>query len=493
MRKIKTKLALLLAILLLLLPLTAYAAMVGTSTGSGGSSGGGGGGSYSDSGSASSAMHDDYSSGADMSGSYYSYPGGGCSWGDPFGDSGSGGGGGGGSTPSCYDYSVDVSAPDFEVSQIGPSVMRKDYRALAYVNVKNIGNLQAKANVAVKINGEVVNMTTIDLPANGNHTLSFGYYTPRATGELTFEVEVNPQHPTNPAPRTTTRNSCYGGGYELEYGSKGDLSPAEYDYTNNTFSGKIAVSKYPDIPTTPGNFPEPTRPNAFLDDIPDPVIDPVIDWPNPPVTPVTPSDPSGPVTPGTPTTPTTPVSPGGSPISPVPVGNNDPETEWIDSDPTGADVTYHAKEEMTVEVHDKGRAITALKSGYGFELKVTVKVTTDYPTEEKVHAPKKVILYIPDGGDYKDAVELVRTDSGGEYVPAATGSLTTTWKLPANAKSGTNAEKWYIPEWWPDSEDYKFVVECKGAYTPGGEATSAKVCTIAVDSNMYTDDYTPGG
>ena len=73
--------------------------------------------------------------------------------------------------------------------------------------------------------------------------------------------------------------------------------------------------------------------------------------------------------------------------------------------------------------------------------------------------------------------------NGGAY------ARTTTWQLPVNTASGTQANKWYVPTWWSDKTDYNFLVAAKGVYTPGGELTAAAVQTIKIDSNMYTDDY----
>ena len=128
-------------------------------------------------------------------------------------------------------------------------------------------------------------------------------------------------------------------------------------------------------------------------------------------------------------------------------------------------------------------APTSLKSGYGFTCAVTIKVTTDYPTTDKVEAPKKVIMYIPEWS-YAKAVELVRTDGGGAY------ARTTTWELPVNSKSPIGAKKWYIPDWWPDNSNYIVLVSMRGVYTPGGELTASFKQPIAVNGNMYTDDYT---
>ena len=144
---------------------------------------------------------------------------------------------------------------------------------------------------------------------------------------------------------------------------------------------------------------------------------------------------------------------------------------------------YSAKLDMSVKVMDRTKACTNLKSGYGFSLEVTCTVTTDYPVTDKVEAPKKVLCYVPDWGDYNYAVSLERTDNGGAY------ARTTTWQLPVNTASGTQANKWYVPTWWSDKTDYNFLVAAKGVYTPGGELTAAAVQTIKIDSNMYTDDY----
>lgn len=124
-----------------------------------------------------------------------------------------------------------------------------------------------------------------------------------------------------------------------------------------------------------------------------------------------------------------------------------------------------------------------LKSGYGFELKVRVNKGTTYVKPAYVYKPQKVYVYVPEW-QYEKAVELKKVgDTATETI----------WEFPVNTVSQTEAKKWYVPEWWPDRSEYVVKVEVVGSYTPGDTLNASKVCTINIDSNMYTDDYTPGG
>ena len=417
------------------------------------------------SGGSSGSAYGGYTAGS--GGDYYGSAGGTTveihSHGDGGGGSGDGGGGGGG--PVCTNYTETIYAPDYKIAEVFPLVTKKDQRALVSVNIENIGTKEGNAKVSMKIGSQIITMTDVFLPANGNHALSFGYYTPTASGEPEISITVNPDHPEAVAPRTTTCNTC--GGCDYTY-----VEGAEYDYANNTWTGKMKITKLPPTNNPDEPAPVPDNPGTFIGDLPPIVIDPEIGTGT--GEPTNPSEPDGGTGLGDPY-----IGPDGLPQT---LGNDHTETEWIDSTPTGSDKTYRAKLSMSVKVLDGKKTCTKLKSGYGFSVEVTCTVTTDYPNAEKIEAPKKVLLYVPDWGDYSKAIELKRIDTDGEYAKI------TKWELPKNSSSGLNAKKWYVPEWWPDNTDYNFLVLSKGTYTPGGELTAA-VQTIKIDSNMYTDDY----
>lgn len=368
------------------------------------------------------------------------------------GDSyGGGGGSWGGGGPVCTDYTETIDAPDFEISKVVPLVIKQSQKALIAVNIHNIGRLEGTTDVTVSIGTEKVTMSNVRVPA-GNHALSFGYYTAKMAVNQPITVTVNPSHPAQAAPYTTTCNTCGGCGYTYQQG-------AEYSYSNNSWTGTLTINKNPDIANPKDPAPRPNNPRTFIESLPKLTVSP---------------------TGGTGASRDTYTGVDGKTTT---IGNNRTNTTWVDSTPTGADKLYSAKLDMTVKVLDRTKDCTVLKSGYGFALEVTCKVTTDYPVTEKVEAPKKVLCYIPDFGKYEYAIPLERTDGGNAY------ARTTTWELPENKASQTAAKKWYVPTWWADGTNYNFLVAAKGVYTPGGELTAASVHTIKIDSNMYTDDY----
>lgn len=362
---------------------------------------------------------------------------------------------------TCYDYEEPVYAPDFSVCEVVPLLCKKDQRVLVAVNVVNNGSLDANTDVSVTIGTEKITMTNITMPAGGCHTLSFGHYTPKTLGKQKISVMVNPSHPGAEAPHTITCNTCLPCDPSISW--NGPLAPQEYGYGDNAWSGSINITQLPVVPNPKNPAPEPKDLDEFISEMPQIEIS---------------------ATGGTGSSSDVYTDINGRQYT---VGNNRTTTDWIDSKPTGADKTYHASVAMDVKVMDRGAVCTALKSGYGFSVDVAVDVATDYPIADKVEAPKKVLCYIPDWGGYDFAIALKRTDNGGAY------ARHTTWTLPVNAESGAGLAKWYVPVWWPDKTDYKILIAAKGVYTPGGEITCATDHTIRIDSNMYTDDYTPGG
>ncbi|MDO5111370.1 MAG: hypothetical protein Q4E65_03595 [Clostridia bacterium] len=382
-------------------------------------------------------------------------------------------------TPPCEDYTATIPAPDFAIEDVVPLVVYKDQRILIGVNIVNHGLLRHKTSVTVTVGAETLTMNNIDVPANGNHALSFGYFTPRTTGTPAVKVVVNPNHPASEAPRSITCNTCRT--CDTSISNNGAYSPQEYSYADNTWTGTMTINKLPDIINPANPAPQPANPQNFVRGLPRIKIYPIA--------PSTGADPNSSYTP-----------PNGDPTT---IGNNRTIAEWIDSTPTingqtgGTDIPgtdmdklYNAKIDLDFAVYDdvSGREVptTALKSGYGFKIRAKVKITTDYPIAEKVEAPKKVVVYVPEYryDEQGVAVELERTDGGSAY------ARETVWEFPENSSSGTGAKKWYVPVWWPDGSEYTFLVAAKGAITPGGEITAAKAYTIAIDDNMYTDDYT---
>ena len=133
--------------------------------------------------------------------------------------------GGGGDEPECYDYTEEIYAPDYTITQVVPLVIKQHQQALIAVNILNKGRLTGTTDVVVTIGTQKVTMSNVTIPA-GNHALSFGYFTSKTTGTPKVSVTVNPSHPSQEAPYTTTCNTCGGCGYTYQEG-------AEYSYSDN--------------------------------------------------------------------------------------------------------------------------------------------------------------------------------------------------------------------------------------------------------------------
>jgi hypothetical protein len=121
-----------------------------------------------------------------------------------------------------------------------------------------------------------------------------------------------------------------------------------------------------------------------------------------------------------------------------------------------------------------------LKSGYGYSIKVSASVNTNYDQAELITLPQTAEVYLPEYR-YETAIPLIR--EGGQYV------------FRENPASPFRYKKQYIPVWFPDNKDYIVQLLVTDVHTPGGTLskwiTGGELKIYVVDS-MYDDDVTTG-
>lgn len=156
------------------------------------------------------------------------------------------------------------------------------------------------------------------------------------------------------------------------------------------------------------------------------------------------------------------------PLVPLPNGDNNNHVTWDDGGSS-----YWAHLDISAIV-----APTSMKSGYGFEAKVTTVMTTNYSKPSELVPPQSVYMFVPEW-QYSKVVELM---------PDGVAAYTTVWRLPMNPYSVIGAKKWYVPVWFPDQMNYSVNFTAYNAYTPGGELTATTKAHIVINGNMYQDD-----
>jgi len=144
---------------------------------------------------------------------------------------------------------------------------------------------------------------------------------------------------------------------------------------------------------------------------------------------------------------------------------------------------YYAelKVSATLEYATKDKGY--LKSGYGYSIKVTASVSTNYDQPGVITAPQTAEVFLPEYR-YETAIPLVR--QGGQYV------------FRENPASPFRYRNQYVPLWFPDSRDYIIQLLVTDVHTPGGTLSrwitgAGGQLAIPIMDSMYSDDVTGGG
>ncbi|HCA30102.1 MAG TPA: hypothetical protein DEP23_11305 [Ruminococcaceae bacterium] len=131
---------------------------------------------------------------------------------------------------------------------------------------------------------------------------------------------------------------------------------------------------------------------------------------------------------------------------------------------------------LNYDTKDKGY----LKSGYGYSIRVTATVNTNYDRTELITVPQTAEVYLPEYR-YETAIPLIK--EGGQFI------------FTENPASPFRYKKQYIPVWFPDFRDYIVQLCVTDVHTPGGTLsrwiTGGELKIYVVDS-MYDDDVTTG-
>lgn len=121
-----------------------------------------------------------------------------------------------------------------------------------------------------------------------------------------------------------------------------------------------------------------------------------------------------------------------------------------------------------------------LKSGYGYSIRVTATVKTNYDKPELITAPQTAEVYLP---EYRYITAIPLDKVNGQFV------------FQENPASPFRYRKQYVPVWFPDFKDYIVQLLVTDVHTPGGTLskwiTGGDLKIYVVDS-MYGDDATVG-
>jgi len=121
-----------------------------------------------------------------------------------------------------------------------------------------------------------------------------------------------------------------------------------------------------------------------------------------------------------------------------------------------------------------------LKSGYGYAIRVTATVDSNYDKPELITAPQVAEVYLPEHR-YETAIPLEK--EGGQFV------------FRENPASPFRYRRQYVPIWFPDNRDYIAQLLVTDAHTPGGTLSkwiTGGALKIYVVDSMYDDDVTTG-
>lgn len=141
---------------------------------------------------------------------------------------------------------------------------------------------------------------------------------------------------------------------------------------------------------------------------------------------------------------------------------------------------FYAELKVNATLDYDTKAKGYLKSGYGYSIRVTASVSTNYDRPELITSAQTAEVYLPEHR-YETAIPLIK--DGGSFV------------FKENPASPFNYQKQYIPIWFPDDKDYIVQLLVSDVHTPGGSLskwlTGGDLKIHVVDS-MYNDDVTTG-
>jgi len=141
---------------------------------------------------------------------------------------------------------------------------------------------------------------------------------------------------------------------------------------------------------------------------------------------------------------------------------------------------FYAELKVSTMLDYDTKAKGYLKSGYGYFIRVTATVSTNYDRSEMITAPQTAEVYLPEY-HYETAIPLVK--EGSQFT------------FKENPSSPFRYRKQYIPVWFPDNKDYIVQLLVTDVHTPGGTLskwiTGGQLKINVVDS-MYSDDVTTG-
>ena len=166
-----------------------------------------------------------------------------------------------------------------------------------------------------------------------------------------------------------------------------------------------------------------------------------------------------------------------------PKRNEQPRVTWWEQRYENSRFVWHEyyaelKASATLDYATKDKGY--LKSGYGYSIRVTAIVNTNYDKPELITAPQTAEVYLPEYR-YDTAISLIK--EGGQFI------------FRENPASPFKYRKQYIPVWFPDDKDYIVQLLVTDVHTPGGTLsrwlTGGELQIRVVDS-MYSDDVTTG-
>lgn len=132
--------------------------------------------------------------------------------------------------------------------------------------------------------------------------------------------------------------------------------------------------------------------------------------------------------------------------------------------------------DLDYDTKDKGY----IKSGYGFSIKVTTSVNTNYDKQKFITVPQTAEVYLP---QYRYETAIPLTKEGNCFT------------FKENPESLFRYKKQYIPVWFPDNRDYIVQLLVTDVHTPGGTLSkwiTGGNLTMKVVDSMYSDDVTTG-